>query len=308
MQVADSNQNKNEIYCIFCPKSMLRTAFSTKDRNRRVDDRIFTVMTCPFCGLGYTYPRLNLEELTHYYPLEYFSIDDNQKIEGIKHSRRYRQVRIARIKKYFSSGLLLDVGAGTGMFLKTAKENHYDVEGLEISKNAAQFGRSAWGLTIKEGDFENTSYPMNHYDIVTLGHVLEHLNDPICAIRKLYSILKPNGLLVISVPNINSIQSILFRNKWFHLDIPRHLYHYSPSVLSSILDSAGFKIVEINYYSSEHNWVGILGSIMRLSPPDEFLLHKIVRKLIGSPIARTLAFLEALIRRGGTFELYAIKK
>ena len=308
MQANTSETSEQVKYCIFCKATKLKFAFIAKDKNRRGNDNIFTIKRCPKCGAGYTIPMLNDRELAQYYPTEYYDVRDNLRIESNKKSRRFREIGIKRIHKYIKSGLLLDIGAGTGRLLKTAREFGYQVEGLEISNEAAEFGRNTWGLNITGGNFEYVTLQKGYYDVVTLIHVFEHLRDPICAVQKLYDIIKPGGLIVIAVPNFDSIQSRLFRSHWFHLDVPRHLYHYPPAALQSILQRVGFNIMEINFFSREHNGVGILGSIMRLSPPGESFFHKVIRKTVGTLIANIISIIESWLKMGGTFEIYAIKE
>jgi predicted SAM-dependent methyltransferase len=214
---------------------------------------------------------------------------------------------MARIKRYASGGLLLDIGAGTGMFMKWAKDSGFAVEGLELSKDAAEYGSKQWGLAIRQGDLHKTIFPPNRYDVVTLSHVFEHLREPRAASRKLYEITKPGGLLVIAVPNFASMQARFFGKRWYHLDVPRHLFHYTPRSLRTLLEETGFKTIGLSFFSPEHNWAGILGSIMRLNAPDERFMHKAVRKLVGVPAARAAAFVEAAFGHGGTFEIYARK-
>jgi hypothetical protein len=131
---------------------------------------------------------------------------------------------------------------------------------------------------------------------------------PQAAARQLHSILKPGGVLVISVPNFDSLQARLFRSRWFHLDVPRHLFHYTPSSLTKLLETAGFAVVDVTYFSSEHNWAGILGSVIELSRPGESFAHKLFRRGFGAPVAKALAFVEAALGMGGTLELYARKR
>jgi SAM-dependent methyltransferase len=268
----------------------------------------FDIMSCPSCDFGHTFPRLSVNQLLRYYPTEYYSVDRSVLLEQKWQTRRYRKTRIQRIRRYVQSGLLLDIGCGPGMFLKTAKESGFETEGLEISPEAAQLGRKIWGLTIREGYLQEISFPADHYDVVTLWHVFEHLHNPVETAKQLHELTKRRGLLVVAVPNFASFQARAFRHRWFHLDVPRHLFHYSPSSLQRIIERVGFKTMEINYFSGEHNWAGILGSLMRLSPPGESLTHKAIRKILGAPLARGTAYLEALTGRGGTFELYAIKE
>jgi SAM-dependent methyltransferase len=210
-------------------------------------------------------------------------------------------------KRFVSSGTLLDLGCGSGMFLKTAREQGFSVHGIEMSKDAARVGREQWKLDIEQGNLYELPLGQNAYDVITLWHVFEHLHDPETASRLIYRATKPGGILVIAVPNWQSWQAHLFRDHWFHLDVPRHLFHYTPVSLSKLLGTAGFAVVDVCYQSREHNWAGILGSLMRLSPPGESLIHKFARKSIGMPLSRCAAFMEASAARGGTFEIYARK-
>lgn len=292
--------------CIVCG-TVLPTSFFAEDRNRRIDNRQFEVRRCPSCGLGVTLHNLSDEELGRYYPKEYYSLDHNRQMEAKRSSRAFRRIRLERIRRYVARGELLDVGAGTGMFMKSANEAGFTVHGLELSSEASEFGSRTWGLAIEQGDLNRAVLPPDHYDVITLSHVFEHLRDPIACARKLYAATKPNGLLVLSVPNFESLQARLFRERWFHLDVPRHLFHYTPRSLTAIVEGVGFRTVDTIFFSSEHNWGGILGSVVRLSPPGESFIHKVLRKLAGVPVARVLASIEAAIGRGGTFELYARK-
>ncbi|MBI1806091.1 MAG: methyltransferase domain-containing protein, partial [Ignavibacteria bacterium] len=138
--------------------------------------------------------------------------------------------------------------------------------------------------------------------------VFEHLHEPQAALKKFSAMIKPGGLLAIAVPNFQSIQARVFRCKWFHLDVPRHLYHYSPPVLRTMVTAAGFKVVDVNFFSPEHNWAGISESLLRTGGNGESFVHKAVRKLVVTPFSKPIAWLEAALGRGGTFELYAVKQ
>jgi len=294
--------------CVVCVDAELKLWLVAEDQNQRVvEEQRYEIMRCPSCGLGYTIHGLRVEELWRYYPKQYYSLDDNRRMEGSKASRVYRKTRMARIKRYASSGLLLDIGAGTGMFMKWAKESGFEVEGLELSRDAAEYGSKEWGLAIRQGDLHETVFPPSRYDVVTLSHVFEHLHEPLTAARKLYEITKPGGLLVVAVPNFESLQARVFGKRWYHLDVPRHLFHYTPRSLRAFIERAGFKIIGLSFFSPEHNWAGILGSVMRLNAPGERFMHKVVRKLAGVPAARAAAYVEAVLSRGGTFEIYARK-
>ena len=140
-------------------------------------------------------------------------------------------------------------------------------------------------------------------------HVLEHLHDPREALSKAYQLLKRGGLLVVAVPNFDSLQARIFRQRWYHLDAPRHLYHFTPHTLKMLLHEVGFKVLETRWFSLEHDWAGIAGSIHpQLVPGLLGGVSSMVLKLLRVPMYYALqgsAFVESWLRRGGTFELYS---
>jgi 2-polyprenyl-3-methyl-5-hydroxy-6-metoxy-1,4-benzoquinol methylase len=292
-------------HCVICGQKTIRMLFTTQDRNRKVDSREFVIVRCDTCGAGQTLPQLSSEELSRYYTHEYYSLDNTISLEIAL--RPHNQSRMRRVQRYVGTGRLIDIGAGTGMFLKTAQEFGFQVEGLEISAEAAAFGRQTWGLNIRQGNLHNTVLANDAFDVVSLWHVFEHLHDPHRAAQQLFQIMKSGGLLVIAVPNFASLQARIFHSRWFHLDVPRHLFHFTPESLVLLLEQTGLKVLDVYHFSAEHNWAGILGSVMELSRPGEGLLHKLIRKAIGTPIARTLALFESAVQSGGTFEIFAQK-
>ncbi len=213
-----------------------------------------------------------------------------------------------RIRRFRSNGKLLDVGSGVGYFVKEALENGFEAEGIEFSSDAAKIGQQHFHLNIHFGDLFTVDFPKNSFDIITLWQVLEHMQNPQKVLRKVHYLLKTEGLLAIAVPNFSSFQSKIFQDRWYHLEIPRHLFHYDPICLDQLLQKNGFDIESINFFSKEHNWAGILGSVIRLSAKNESLIHKVFRKSVGFYCSRLLAWVESALKLGGTFEVYAVRR
>jgi SAM-dependent methyltransferase len=116
-------------------------------------------------------------------------------------------------------------------------------------------------LDLISGDIYSPSLPEGHFDVITLWHVLEHLPDPGCIIRRLILLLKPGGWLLVSLPNFGSIQAQIFKHNWYPFDdVPRHLYHYSRVSLDLLLLEAGMLITRhllfsrlVNFHSLKHS-------------------------------------------------------
>jgi SAM-dependent methyltransferase len=286
--------------CGSCGQMVLVPLFTAHDRNQRMIARPFAVTRCAACGVVQTTPAPDAGERSAMYPVQYYPaiIDRNSNSAA-------QQDKIALVRAHATSGRLLDVGAGVGLFVRRALDSGFDAQGLEMSAQAVATGTRSLDIPLTCGDFLGTPFPASSFDIVTLWHVFEHLDAPRAILARIHQILKPGGIVIIAVPNVDSLQARLFRSRWYHLDVPRHLFHYAPGTLTSLLSGSGFQVVDTRYGWNEHDPAGFLGSIMRLSPPGEGLVHRAVRKLIGNPAAILAARCEALVHKGGTFAIVA---
>lgn len=130
------------------------------------------------------------------------------------------------------------------------KNRGYDVYGIEINPDVVKRGQKI-GLKVKLSNLNKIEYPDNYFDEIYLTHVLEHIHSINEILSDLYRCLKPNGILKIEVPNIESFDAKNFGEFWRHLDIPRHLYHFSPNTLKELLKKHGFIIKELNTFNNK---------------------------------------------------------
>jgi SAM-dependent methyltransferase len=135
------------------------------------------------------------------------------------------------------NGNLLDIGCGTGGFLRNMQTLGWNVFGVEPDVNAVERGRKFNNINIFEGTLEKAAFPDETFDAITLIHVIEHLDDPTRTLREIYRILKKDGTFVIITPNIGSLCHKKFRQFWYHLDIPRHLNMFSPKSLCLLAEN-----------------------------------------------------------------------
>lgn len=176
-----------------------------------------------------TIPQPKIEDLGSYYESEeYISHTDNKKglLSGIyqivkKWSLRKKSNLI--FKQNSGAGSLLDVGAGTGDFLKLAKERGWEVHGMEPNQKASSFALEK-GIALKGSlkEFEGKKF-----DVVTLWHVLEHIPNLEETVEALSKLVKLNGTLIIAVPNFKSFDATHYGQFWAAYDVPRHLWHFS---------------------------------------------------------------------------------
>jgi len=205
----------------------------------------FSVVVCQNCGLIYTNPRPSQSALKEYYPKEYYksvlrvgqSHDD-----WLKFRRRYEQTF-----QFKRTGKILDIGCSDGGFLEFMQGRGYRVQGVEIDKSCVEYAKAQRGLNIFWGCLKEARFLDQSFDVVVMWDVLEHMPDPMATLLEVRRILRHDGLLLIGAPNIDSWEAKLFGSEWFGLEVPRHLYHFSPSTLEKILKKSGFKIMTITY-------------------------------------------------------------
>ena len=294
--------------CGFCGRDGLVPMFRAQDLNFHTTEEVFAVERCPTCGVAQTVPRATEEELGHYYPSRYYPtvvLDASQYERSIG---RFQKDKVAFFRRYRTGGKLLDIGCGAGYFLRECSASGFDAEGIEFSREAASFGRSQWQLRITEGDLLSAQLADGSFDVITMWQVFEHLPNASAALDRVYALLRPGGLLVVAVPNIGSWQARLFRGRWYHLDVPRHQYHFEPRTLRALLAKRGFVVRGESHQSAEHNWAGIMGSLVEFSPSHISLAGRALRRYVGRPLAGAAAWLEAAMGKGGTFTLCAEKR
>jgi SAM-dependent methyltransferase len=201
------------------------------------------VVQCNHCDLVYTNPRLSEEErLKIYNTKEYFSdyLNDLPFTLAIGHSR------LNAILKYKKPpGKILEIGCGTGHFLDLARQKGWEAYGVEISAFIGRFAREKLGLEVFVGPIEKASLAPESFDIICLYHLLEHISSPKEYCQKLYSLLKPKGLLVIEVPIISVMHNNKLKGNGYELHPYEHLFHFSRETLSTLLTQSGYKIINI---------------------------------------------------------------
>lgn len=238
-------------------------------------DDVFRVVKCTACGLIFVHPRPPMNKIGSYYPVESYwgrDIRDKETIANLIIQReRSFGVIYRTVLEHKQKGRILDIGAGTGIFLSKFKELGWHVDGVEFSKEAGDFSRSVFGVDLKVGDFLDHTYKANTFEVVTLNMSLEHLYEPTKTLHEVHKIMKKGGLLVITVPNIDSVGFAIFRGNWRALDPPRHLYHFTENTLKAVVTNAGFTVTGVNHWYWMHNYYTIFESFRsKLSPRQKF--------------------------------------
>lgn len=202
------------------------------------------ILKCKECGLVYVNPRLSKEEIKNIYN------EQNRNLlpgESPRPRIPYFKTYFRNIEKYVKGkGKILELGFGSGFFLKIAKDEKWETYGVEASSKLHDFSSLEKEHNIFIGDLEEAKYPKDFFDVVVGIHVLEHLTDPFATLLEIYRILKKGGILFIEVPNFGGISSIIQRERWKGVNPRAHLYYFTPKTLSLLLNKTGFKTLKIN--------------------------------------------------------------
>lgn len=234
----------------------------------------FNIVKCSKCGLVYVNPRLTKEELkeTYSFAQNYYldlSQDSIRQKEEIKRFEGYLEI----VEKYRNNGRILEIGCALGLFLKVAQEKNWEVYGVEFSNDLAEFARKSFGLNVITGEIEEAKFPSDFFDVVALWDVLEHMLDPLRALRHIREILRKDGYLFLTMPNIDGFVPrttyyLLAKTFgiWEHPSPPRHAYEFSGKTITNMLKSADFEVIEIRSQEVPVSYLvgeGIISKIIR---------------------------------------------
>ncbi len=227
----------------------------------------FNVVRCKTCGLLRTDPRPTNSTMGFYYPDRYNPYEQSTVQANYKPSAWKRYLRsILKINDIripsLEPGRMLEIGCSSGAYLHRMANQNWQVEGIEISRLAALNARSL-GFNVHIGTVESAPEPTYQYDIVIGWMVVEHLHEPVKALRKLKQWTKPNGWLAISVPNAESTEFKIFKEFWYALQLPTHLYHFTPHTIARLLEYCGWKVCKIFHQQNLDNLISSTGLLLK---------------------------------------------
>ena len=283
--------------------------------------------------IGKTTPVIPLADLAKLYSKEVYRSETGKRFHGPIEKLIYlwRLQRKNRIEKHVGKGKILDIGCGRGLFLDIMRTYGWTVLGVEFGQEAVETASSAYGIDIINETRMQSELSDEEFDVITMNHVLEHMYDPAETIRECARTLRKGGLLVVSVPNIRSLQAAFGNRDWFHLDPPYHLNHFSEQGLTKLLENHSFSIRKVRRLDPEYNIFGWLQTLLNRTGirknlfydslktktlreqqlPDGTgwgLLWTFILLPVFAPLALVLSLSESyLFHRGGTIEVYATK-
>jgi 2-polyprenyl-3-methyl-5-hydroxy-6-metoxy-1,4-benzoquinol methylase len=268
-------------------------------------------------------------EISSFYPSQYWwnagQSDKLKKLESL-----YRKIAlydhvafITKAAENRTSLELLDVGCGSGTLLSLLKNRGFRVRGVDFSSEAAAIAKSENDIEVQVGSVEDVHFPDASFDVVTLFHVMEHVTNPRRVLSEVSRILRPNGAVILQVPNIESWQFKMFGAQWYGLDIPRHVIDYSKKSMLKLLTDSGFLTVRLRQFNLRDNAPALVSSLFPSLDPISRGVRRRKRNIRESPMmawfkhgayllfvicAYPIAILESAFGCGATIMLEARKK
>lgn len=201
---------------------------------------IYGLARCENCGLVWLQDPPSASEMSRHYGPHY---DRSVRAAG-RDPRRWRG-RSDELQRYKSGGSILDLGCSAGGFLATLDRAKWKTYGIEMSAEVAGEAAARTGADIFAGEILEAPFAAGTFDAITCFHVFEHMYHPRSVLSKVCEWLKPDGIFYAMMPNIDSAGTHLFQSYWYGLELPRHLYHFSPRSLKKMAEGVGLDEVSI---------------------------------------------------------------
>lgn len=274
------------------------------------DDRLVGRTRCARCGVATTSPWPSDAQLGEAYADWYRPANGRFSGLGDKLLRRSRSALADRLHRVLPRGPVLDVGAGDGTLVRAFVRHGREAVGVDPYASANH-------PHVRDVELEEMD---GSWSAVIFWHSLEHLREPVRALRHAATLAAPGGVLVVAVPNAASLQARTFGDRWLHLDVPRHLVHISPPALVSAIEAAGFRVMRVSYLRGGQvvfGWLhGLVGKFfpghpdlydaIRRSEARQaahsplFRLYTLAAAVITLPAALVATGFEVAARAGGT--------
>jgi len=202
---------------------------------------MYTLVRCPACSLVWLSDPPKPAEMHLHYTDAY---DRLISAAGERSPGRWRD-RNAALAPHKQSGALLDLGCSAGSFLQSLCGKAWELYGIEMSAESAKRAEAKSGAKVFLGDILEAQVPPESFDVITCFDVFEHLYEPREVMTRVNKWLKPGGVFYVLVPNVDSAEARVFGSYWHGLELPRHLFHYSPASLKFLAKSAGLREVSL---------------------------------------------------------------
>lgn len=255
--------DENSYNCIFCKATISTRCFSAFD----IYKKNYEIRKCSQCDAFFLSPAPEETELRKYYDDSYYGESSSKFSSPIeKYIDVFRRRKAKHVLKYLpENGSVLDIGCGNGRFLNYLSGfGSYHLCGTELEGNSARRASQYKQINLKIGMLEKNDFVPESFDVITMFHVFEHLTEPHKMLEIISELIKENGVLILSMPDIGSWQARTFKGNWYHLDPPRHLLFFQRNTLKKIMKEFGFVCINEKSISFEQNPYGWIQSILNV--------------------------------------------
>ena len=272
----------------------------------------YTLLRCPACSLVWLSDPPKPAEMHVHYTDAYHKLISAAGRDALAHWG-FRKEAVAHYKQ---CGAILDLGCSSGSFLDFMRDESWKLYGIEMSAEGARRAEERSKAKVFVGDILDASFPRESFDVITCFDVLEHLYEPVRVLAKVAEWLKPGGIFYVLVPNVDSAEARVFGSYWHGLELPRHLFHYSPASLRFLTQSVGLREVSLETRrnpavgtSLRYVWDDVFRAVGIRQTPVAYrgeanLPWRAARKLVRVTVLRGLLAVAPLL--GGGESIHAI--
>ena len=263
-----------------CPLCKFR--HSTKLFNAKTEKSEFTIIQCQQCGLTRTFPMPDDSVLELHNKPQYYGEKENKFIPVIQNIRdRLSKIRagkyLSMIRVSDRRPKILDIGCAEGRLLRSFLQCGCDCYGIEHSSYPKERFLDSDRIKYLTGDLSSFELNKEFFDIIIMWHVLEHMEDPLRITGIIHELLRPDGIFILAVPNFSSIEAGIFKDRWFHLDIPWHKYHFTERALQYLIEKNNFEEFKFTTFCFEQGIYGIVQSCLNLMGWQQNELYELMK-------------------------------
>ena len=287
--------------CPICNNNNFSKVYTCKDHS--ASKETFTIVNCNDCDFTFINPRPEDENIGKYYLSEnYISHTNSKKTLFEKLYQIVRKIAIKQklslLNKFSNSKTHLDIGCGTGEFLKACKDVGYKTKGIEPSDIARNQATEHFGLDVSKNT-DLSQFEDKEFETISMWHVLEHVSELNDTVKHFARILKEEGIVIIAVPNLKSWDANYYKEYWAAWDAPIHFWHFSKNSITKLFEKYGFTLIKTKPMLFDSFYVSVLS--------EEYKTGK--KNLVkGFLIGLISNFIGICTKKGCSSTIYVFKK
>ena len=284
----------------------------------------YLLLRCDRCGTASTAgpPPAERDELYETGTYQAAAVRGERLVEAVRGLYERQKLTFLSGAGISPPARVVDVGAGQGRFVLAARGRGYDAVGFEPSRRGVEIAARR-GVSLQAASLGDAQLDSADAAAVSCWHVLEHLDDPAAALERIAGWLRPDGALLLGVPNLDSWQAAIAGGRWLHLDVPRHRHHFTPPGVRALLERGGFTITAVHQVLVEHNLFGMWQSWLDRFTSIPAYAYNLVKRNVEpnprdlaitagiaafAPLAAMLEVIAGLAGRGGTMAIVARRR